>query len=119
MTLPDRVCLPARFYPFQNLCRSRSYKEVLSITVGDNESAKYWLNVHNELKKRGVKDIMIICAEGLSGIKEAITAAFPQTEYQRCMVHMVRNTMKYVPSKDMKPFAADLRKIYNKCHGKP
>ena len=89
------------------------YKEVLSITVGDNESAKYWLNVLNELKNRGVKDIMIICADGLSGIKEAIAAAFPQTEYQRCMVHMVRNTMKYVPSKDMKPFAADLRTIYN------
>ena len=89
------------------------YKEVLSITVGDNESAKYWLNVLNELKNRGVKDIMIICADGLSGIKEAIAAAFPQTEYQRCMVHMVRNTMKYVPSKDMKSFAADLRTIYN------
>ena len=68
------------------------YKEVLSITVGDNESAKYWLNVLNELKNRGVKDIMIICADGLSGIKEAIAAAYPQTEYQRCMIHMVRKT---------------------------
>ena len=86
---------------------------MLSITVGDNESAKYWLNVLNELKNRGVKDIMIICADGLSGIKETIAAAFPQTEYQCCMVHMVRNTMKYVPSKDMKSFAADLRTIYN------
>ncbi|MDI9386125.1 MAG: transposase, partial [Spirochaetota bacterium] len=72
-----------------------------------------WLNVLNELKNRGVKDIMIICADGLSGIKEAITAAFPQTEYQRCMVHMVRNTLKYVPSKDMKAFATDLKTIYN------
>lgn len=66
-----------------------------------------------ELKNCGVKDIMIICADGLSGIKEAISAAFPKTEYQRCMVHMVRNTMKYVPSKDMKSFAADLKTIYN------
>ena len=89
------------------------HKEVLSITIGENESAKYWLNVMNELKNRGVKDIMIICADGLSGIKEAIAAAFPKTEYQRCMVHMVRNTMKYVPSKDMKSFAADLKTIYN------
>lgn len=67
----------------------------------------------NELKNRGVKDIMIICADGLSGIKEAISAVFPKTEYQRCMVHMVRNTMKYVPSKDMKSFAAGLKTIYN------
>ncbi len=57
-------------------------KEVLSITVGDNESSKYWLSVLNELKNRGVKDILIICADGLSGIKEAIAAAFPKTEYQ-------------------------------------
>ena len=60
-------------------------KEVLSITVGDNESSKYWLSVLNELKNRGVKDILIICADGLSGIKEAIAAAFPKTEYQRCI----------------------------------
>ncbi|WP_288958427.1 IS256 family transposase [uncultured Treponema sp.] len=88
-------------------------KEVLSLSVGDNESAKYWLNVFNELKNRGVQDIMIICADGLSGIKEAITTAFPKSEYQRCMVHMVRNTLKYVPNKDMKAFAADLKTIYN------
>ena len=73
------------------------HKEVLSINRGENESAKYWLNVMNELKNRGVKDIMIICADGLSGIKEAISAAFP----------------KYVPSKDMKSFAVDLKTIYN------
>ena len=88
-------------------------KEVLSLSVGDNESAKYWLNVFNELKNRGVQDIMIICADGLSGIKEAIGTAFPKTEYQRCMVHMVRNTLKYVSYKDMKSFAADLKTIYN------
>ena len=89
------------------------HKEVLSIQVGDNESSKYWLNMLNELKNRGVKDILIICADGLSGIKEAIAAAFPETEYQRCLVHQVRNTLKYVSYKDMKPFAADLKTIYN------
>lgn len=88
-------------------------KEVLSITVGDNESSKYWLSVLNELKNRGVKDILIICADGLSGIKEAIAAAFPKTEYQRCIVHQVRNTLKYVPNKDRKAFASDLKTIYH------
>ena len=88
-------------------------KEVLSISVGDNESAKYWLSVLNELKNRGVKDILIICADGLTGIKEAISTAFPKTEYQRCIVHQVRNTLKYVPDKDRKAFAADLKTIYH------
>lgn len=88
-------------------------KEVLSITVGDNESSKYRLSVLNELKNRGVKDILIICADGLSGIKEAIAAAFPKTEYQRCIVHQVRNTLKYVPDKDRKAFASDLKTIYH------
>ena len=89
------------------------HKEVLSLAVGENESSKFWLNALNELKNRGVKDVMIICADGLSGIKEAIGAAFPKTDYQRCMVHMVRNTLKYVASKDMKSFATDLKTIYN------
>jgi len=88
-------------------------KDVLTITVGNNESAKYWLSVLNELKNRGVKDILIICADGLTGIKEAITTAFPHTEYQRCIVHQVRNTLKYVPDKDRKAFAADLKTIYH------
>ncbi len=88
-------------------------KEVLTIEVGQNESAKYWLSVLNNLKNRGVKHILIICADGLTGIKEAIGAAFPQTEYQRCIVHQVRNTLKYVSDKDRKPFAAALKKIYN------
>ena len=88
-------------------------KEVLSITVGENESSKYWLSVLNELKNRGVKDILIICADGLAGIKEAIAAAFPKTEYQRCIVHQVRNTLKYVPDKDRKAFAADLKTVYH------
>lgn len=88
-------------------------KDVLTIQVGENESAKYWLSVLNELKNRGVQDILIICADGLTGINEAISTAFPNTEYQRCIVHQVRNTLKYVADKDRKPFAADLKKIYN------
>ena len=88
-------------------------KEVLTIQVGDNESAKYWLSVLNELKNRGVKEILILCADGLSGIKEAIAAAYPKTEYQRCIVHQVRNTLKYVADKDRKPFANDLKTIYH------
>ncbi len=89
------------------------YKEVLTIEIGENKSAKYWLSILNGLKNRGVKDILIICADGLTGIKEAISAAYPQTEYQRCIVHQVRNTMKYVADKDRKPFAADLKTIYH------
>lgn len=88
------------------------YKEVLTIEVGENESSKYWLSVLNGLKNRGVKDILIICADGLSGIKEAIAAAYPKAEYQRCIVHQVRNTMKYVSDKDRKSFCADLKTIY-------
>ena len=87
-------------------------KEVLTIQVGDTESSKYWLSVLNELKNRGIKDILILCADGLTGIKEAISAAFPKTEYQRCIVHHVRNTLKYVPDKDRKAFATDLKTIY-------
>lgn len=89
------------------------HKEVLTIEVGENESAKYWLSILNGLKNRGVKDILIICADGLSGIKEAIATAFPKTEYQRCIVHQVRNTVKYVSAKDRKPFCADLKTIYH------
>ena len=89
------------------------HKEVLTIEIGENESAKYWLSVLNGLKNRGVKDILILCADGLTGIKEAIAAAYPQTEYQRCLVHQVRNTLKYVSDKDKKSFANDLKSIYH------
>ena len=88
------------------------HKEVLSIHIGENESAKYWLGVLNELKNRGVKDILVICADGLTGIKEAVAAAYPQTELQRCIVHQIRNTLKYVGEKNKKEFASDLKTIY-------
>lgn len=88
------------------------HKEVLSIVIGENESSKYWLSVLNTLKNRGVKDILILCSDGLSGLKEAVQTAFPQAEHQRCIVHMVRNTLKHVANKDKKAFAKDLRSIY-------
>lgn len=87
-------------------------KDVIGLQIGENESSKYWLGILNELKNRGVKDVMVICADGLTGIKEAISTAFPSTEYQRCIVHRVRNTLKYVSYKDMKSFANDLKTIY-------
>ena len=87
-------------------------KDVISLQIGENESSKYWLGVLNDLKNRGVKDVMVICADGLTGIKEAINAAYPDAEYQRCIVHQVRNTLKYVSYKDMKNFASDLKTIY-------
>ena len=91
---------------------SQGYKDVLGFYVGESESAKYWLNILNELKTRGLKDILILCADGLKGLPEAISAAYPQTEFQRCIVHMIRNTMAYVSYKDRKELASDLKVIY-------
>ena len=87
-------------------------KKVLTITIGENESAKYWMTVLNELKNRGVQDILILCADGLTGLKEAISAIYPQTEYQRCIVHQIRNSLKYVPYTDRKELAKDLKTVY-------
>ena len=95
------------------LCvNSEGMTEILTIEVGENENSRYWLGVLNGLKNRGVQDILILCSDGLSGIKEAIAAAFPKTEQQRCIVHMIRNTLKFVNYKDRKQFATDLKSIY-------
>jgi transposase-like protein len=94
------------------------YKEVLAIYIGENESSKYWLGILNDIKNRGVRDILVLCADGLSGIKEAVNAAFPNTECQRCIVHQVRNTLKYVGEKNKKEFAADLKQIYHASNEK-
>ena len=91
---------------------SEGFKEVLGIWIGENESAKYWLGVLNELKQRGIKDILILCSDNLTGIKEAINAAYPNTVQQRCIVHMIRNSVKFVSYKDLKSFTNDLKKIY-------
>ena len=87
-------------------------KEILGFFIGDAESAKYWTSILNDIKNRGVKDILILCADGLKGLKEAITTVYPMTEFQRCIVHMIRNTLQYVSYKDRKELAKDLRQIY-------
>jgi transposase-like protein len=88
-------------------------KDVLSIEIGETESAKFWFSVLTNLKNRGVKDILVLCADGLAGIKEAIETSFPMTDYQRCIVHMVRNTLLHVSEKHRKEFAKDLKTIYH------
>ena len=87
-------------------------KEVLGMWVGGNESAKYWLGVLNEIKNRGVEDIMIVSVDGLTGFVDAIGAVFPKAEIQRCIVHQVRYTTKFVNYKDMKAFVKDLKTVY-------
>ena len=88
------------------------HKELLGMWLSENEGAKFWLNVLTELKNRGLKDILIACVDGLKGFPDAINTAFPQTQIQLCIVHMVRNSMKYVPWKEYKSVAADLKQIY-------
>ena len=87
-------------------------KEVLGVWIEQNEGAKFWLKVVNELKTRGVRDILIACCDGLKGFPEAIEAAFPQTVVQTCIVHMIRNSLRYVSYKDRKAVVKDLRPIY-------
>ena len=88
------------------------HKELLGLWLSENEGAKFWLNVLTELQNRGLKDILIACVDGLKGFPDAINTVFPDTQIQLCIVHMVRNSMKYVPWKDYKPVAADLKRIY-------
>lgn len=87
-------------------------KEVLGLWISENEGAKFWLSVLTELKNRGVEDIFITCVDGLTGFPDAISATFPKTQVQLCIVHMVRNSLKYVSFKDRKAVAHDLKRIY-------
>lgn len=87
-------------------------KELLGMWLSETEGAKFWLNVLTELQNRGVKDILIACVDGLKGFPDAINTAFPETQIQLCIVHMVRNSVKYVPWKDYKAVTTDLKKIY-------
>ncbi|NMB95406.1 MAG: IS256 family transposase [Clostridiaceae bacterium] len=87
-------------------------RDVLGLWVGENESAKYWLTVLNELKNRGLNDILIACTDNLTGFAEAIAAAYPQTDLQHCIIHQIRNSTKYVSWKDLKAVIADLKLIY-------
>ena len=88
------------------------HKEVLGMWIEKTEGAKFWLQVITELKNRGVKDIFVACVDGLKGFPDAINAVFPKTEIQLCIVHMVRNSLKFVSWKDRKAVAADLKEIY-------
>lgn len=88
------------------------HKELLGMWISENEGAKFWLGVLTELKNRGLQDILIACVDGLTGFPEAIRVAYPEAHIQLCIVHQVRNSLKYVPTKDMKPVAADLKLIY-------
>jgi len=88
------------------------HKELLGMWISENEGAKFWLNVLTELQNRGVNDILIVCVDGLKGFPEAINTVYPQAQVQLCIVHMVRNSMKYVPWKDYKAVTGDLKRIY-------
>lgn len=92
--------------------RLTGVKEVLGMWIGGNESAKYWLGVLNEIKNRGVEDIMIVSVDGLTGFVDAIGAVYPQAEVQRCIVHQVRYTTRFVNYKDRKEFVKDMKAIY-------
>lgn len=87
-------------------------KEVLGLWIGENESSRYWLSVINEIKNRGVEDILIACVDGLTGFNEAISAVFPKTEIQRCIIHQIRNSTRHVAHKDLKKLMADLKRVY-------
>ena len=87
-------------------------KDILSITIGANESSKFWLGMLNDLKNRGVQDVLFFCVDGLSGFKEAINSVYPKAEVQRCIIHMLRNSFKYVSYKDLKKFSSDFKAVY-------
>jgi transposase-like protein len=87
-------------------------KDVLGMWVGENETSKFWLKVLSDLQHRGVEDILIASIDGLNGFKEAIEATFPKTEVQRCIVHMIRNSTRYLSYKDRKEFVSDLKPVY-------
>lgn len=91
---------------------SEGYKDILGIWIGENEGAKFWLKVCNELKNRGVQDILIVCIDGLKGFPDAIHTVFPETKVQLCIIHQIRSTLKYVASKDQRAFMKDLKKVY-------
>lgn len=88
-------------------------KELLGLWMSESEGSKFWLSVFNELKNRGVKDCFVACVDGLKGLPEAIETVFPKTQVQLCIVHKIRNSLKYVPWKERKAVAIDLKAIYS------
>lgn len=88
------------------------HKDVLGFWISDTEGTHFWLSIFDELKSRGVKKLNFVCIDGLSGLEEAIKSTFPEAVVQRCMVHLIRNSTKYIPTKNRKAFCADLKSIY-------
>lgn len=88
------------------------HKDILGVWIGEHESAKFWLSVMNDLRNCGIKDVYVFCVDGLNGFREAINAAFPHSQIQRCIIHQIRSSTKYVSYKDIKAVMADLKKIY-------
>ena len=91
---------------------TEGHKELMGMWIAENEGAKFWLGVLTELQQRGVEDILIACVDGLKGFPDAINTVYPQTHIQLCIVHMVRNSLKYVSWKDYKAVTADLKRVY-------
>ena len=89
------------------------HKEVMGFWIGENESSKYWLNILNELKNRGVQDILIMSVDNLKGFSEAISSVFSRTEIQKCIVHQIRNSIRHISYKDVREFASELKEMYN------
>ena len=87
-------------------------KDLLGIWINDSEGANFWLSVLTEIRNRGVNDILIACVDGLKGFPEAINTAFPKTEIQCCVIHQIRNSLRYIASKDQKEFMKDLKEVY-------
>jgi putative transposase len=90
----------------------KGYKDILGIWIGEQEGAKFWLSVCNDLKNRGVRDILLACMDGLKGLPDAIKAVFPDVSIQSCIIHQIRNSIKYIASKDSKTFMKDLKCVY-------
>lgn len=88
------------------------FKEVLHFSIAESESAKHWLTIFNQLKEKGLKDVLIFCCDNLSGISEAIKSAFPESMIQKCIIHQIRNSTKFVKYTDLKEFTSDMKKIY-------
>lgn len=88
------------------------HKDVLGMYVDENESAKFWLSIISGLKNRGIRDILIVCVDGLIGFPQAIEAVSPKTEIQQCIIHQIRNTTKFLSYKDIKPLMLNLKHVY-------
>ncbi len=93
---------------------TKGFKEILGVWIGgESESAHFWLNIFDELKTRGIEDVFFMSMDGLTGLEKGVKTIFPETVVQRCIVHLIRNAIKFVPSKDYKEFTKDLKTVWN------